>query len=119
MACEIIKTNNDLVRIRISGIMRVADLRNLQATGMDLIRKGHKLRLLVLLENFQGWEQSGAWADTGFLPDQDRGIQKIAFVGDEKWRDQACAFVAQGLRPFAIEYFASSAQAEAERWLQT
>ena len=118
MACEIIKTEGDLVRIRISGIMRVADLRTLQASGLELIRQGNKLRLLVLLENFEGWEQSGDWANTGFLPDQDRGIHKIAIVGDEQWRDQACAFVAQGLRPFAIEYFASSAQAEAERWLQ-
>ena len=118
MACEIIKTNGDLVHIRISGIMRVADLRTLQASGLELIRQGNKLRLLVLLENFEGWEQSGDWADTGFLPDQDRGIHRIAIVGDEQWRDQTCAFVAQGLRPFAIEYFASSAQAEAERWLQ-
>jgi hypothetical protein len=118
MASEIIGIEGDVVRIRISGVMRVADLRMLQASGLELIRQGNKLRLLILLEDFQGWEQSGDWANTGFLPDQDRGLQKIAFVGDEQWRDQACAFVAQGLRPFAIEYFASSARAEAERWLQ-
>jgi hypothetical protein len=118
MASEIIKAEGAVVRIRISGIMRVADLRKLQTSGLELIRQGNKLRLLVLLEDFQGWEQSGDWADTGFMPDQDRGIHKIAIVGDEQWRDQTCAFVAQGLRPFAIEYFALSAQAEAERWLQ-
>jgi hypothetical protein len=71
-----------------------------------------------MLENFQGWEPSHAWETTGFMLDRDRQIQKMAFVGVEKWRDQTCAFVAKGLRKFEIEYFLPSESAEAERWLQ-
>jgi len=98
--------------------MSVADLRKLQDAGLDVIKQGVKVRLLVLLEAFQGWEHSGDWATAGLLPDQDRGIHRIAIVGDEQWRDRACAFVARGLRPFAIEYFAPSDRAGAETWVQ-
>jgi len=118
MASEIIGIEGDGVRVRISGQMSVTDLRRLQSAGMELIRQGRKLRVLVLLEDFQGWEHSGDWDATGFLSDQERGMQKIAIVGDEQWRDQTCAFVAKGLRPFAIEYFASAARTEAEDWVQ-
>lgn len=118
MACEIIGIDGDLQRIRISGVMCVADLLTLQEASLKLIRQGSTIRVLVMLENFQGWEQSSAWEQTAFMPDQDRQMQKMAIVGDEQWRDQACAFVAKGLRSFEIEYFLPSEFAEAERWLQ-
>ncbi len=118
MPCTISRDSTGVLCARISGTMSVADLRRLQDAGLDVIKQGVKLRLLVLLEDFRGWERSGDWATAGLLPEQDRDIQKIAIVGDEQWRDQACAFVARGLRSFEIEYFASSARAEAGRWLQ-
>ena len=82
------------------------------------MNRGHGLRLLIMLENFQGWEQTSAWEQTAFMPDQDRQMQKMAIVGDAQWRDQACAFVAKGLRSFEIEYFLPSECAEAESWLK-
>jgi len=118
MACEIIQAEKKVVHIRISELMCVADLRILQETCMALMNKVETLKLLIVLENFQGWEQSSAWAQTAFMGDQAGQIQKMAFVGDEQWRDQACAFVGKGLRTFEIEYFLPSALAEAERWLQ-
>ncbi len=118
MACEIIQAEAGIVRIRISEQMCVEDLRRAQETCIALMNKGGILKLLIMLENFQGWEHSSAWAETAFMADQDRQIQKVAFVGDEQWRDQACAFIGKGLREFEIKYFLPSACAEAERWLQ-
>jgi hypothetical protein len=117
MAYEIIQAGEGVVRVRISGEMCVADLRMLQETCVALMNKGGILKLLIMFENFQGWEHSSAWEQTDFMPDQDKQIQKMAFVGEEQWRDKACAFVGKGLRTFEIEYFLPSALAEAERWL--
>ena len=119
MACKIIQAGAGIVRIRISEQMCVEDLHSAHETCIALMKKGGILKLLVMLENFHGWEHSSAWAETVFMADQDRQIQKMAFVGDEQWRDQACAFVGKGLRSFEIEYFVPSASAEADRWLQS
>ena len=119
MACEILGSEGPVLRIRISGVMSVADLLMLQEASLELIRQGNNIRALVMLENFQGWEHSSAWNQTSFMPDQEKQLQKMAFVGDEQWRDKACAFVGKGLRTFEIDYFLPSACAEAERWLQS
>lgn len=118
MAAEIIESTDGLVRIRIWDQMCIADLQMLQEACKALMDQGYTIRLLIILENFQGWESSHDWETTGFMLDRDSQIQKMAFVGVEQWRDQMCAFVAKGLRKFKIEYFSPSACAEAERWLQ-
>lgn len=118
MAAEIIEAVDGLVRIRVWEQMRIADLQMLQEACIALMDQGHTVRLLIVLENFQGWEPSDDWDKTGFMLDRDRQIKKMAFVGVEQWRDQACAFVAKGLRKFEIEYFLPSECTEAERWLQ-
>jgi hypothetical protein len=119
MACEITQAGEDVVRIRISGQMCVSDLRMAHETLMAIMNKGGILKLLIMFENFQGWEHSSAWEQTSFMPDQDKQIQKMAFVGEEQWRDKVYAFAGKGLRTFEMEYFQPSECAEAERWLQT
>jgi len=46
-------------------------------------------------------------------------IEKMAIVGDEKWRDDALAFTAKGFRPTAIEFFPASSLHEARTWLSS
>ena len=46
-------------------------------------------------------------------------IEKMAIVGDEKWRDDALAFTAKGFRPTAIEFFPASRMNEARIWLSS
>jgi len=97
--------------------MKLADQQSLQSTGMELIARDKKVRLLVTLENFRGWEQGVDWGDIGFLLAYGNDIAKIAFVGDERWKDLAFAFVGKGLRTTEIEFFPSSSSKEAERWI--
>jgi hypothetical protein len=97
--------------------MKLADQQSLQSTGMELIAQDKKVRLLVTLENFRGWEQGVDWGDIGFLLAYGNDIAKIAFVGDERWKDLAFAFVGKGLRTTEIEFFPSSSSKEAERWI--
>jgi stage II sporulation SpoAA-like protein len=105
--------------------MRALDLSN------DLIERGgrrhaggshRRLRTApagVLLDGFGGWERHRDWGDVTFAMGAGRNIEKMAIVGDEKWRDEALAFTAAGFRPTAIEFFAASQLADAKRWLAT
>jgi hypothetical protein len=87
MACEITRIDDAGLYVRISGIMKLADQQSLQASGMELIAQHKKVRLLVTLEDFQGWEQGVDWGDIGFLLAYGNDVAKIAFVGDERWKD--------------------------------
>jgi stage II sporulation SpoAA-like protein len=73
----------------------------------------------ALLDGFEGWERHRDWGDVSFVTQEGRHIEKMAIVGDEKWRDEALAFTAAGFRPTAIEFFAASQLGNAKRWLST
>jgi hypothetical protein len=53
------------------------------------------------------------WGDVSFMNQQGQHIEKMALVGDEKWRDDALAFTAKGFRPTVIEFFAAPGMNEA------
>jgi SpoIIAA-like len=53
------------------------------------------------------------------MMEQGQQIEKMAIVGDEKWRDDALAFTAKGFRPTAIEFFPSSRLNEAHTWVSS
>lgn len=117
MAHEVILIDGTTVYIKISGVMKLADQQSLQTAGMGLIAQGKKVRLLVTLENFQGWEKGVDWGDVGFLMAHGNDIAKIAVVGDERWKEQIFAFLGKGLRTTEIEFFRSSSMKEAESWV--
>jgi hypothetical protein len=44
--------------------------------------------VLVIVENFKGWERGADWGDRDFFVEHDHQIEKIAIVGDPKWELQ-------------------------------
>jgi hypothetical protein len=119
MAYEIIEIDNDIVHVRILGVMRLADQRALQSVARDLIERGMKPRLLVMTEDFEGWEKEEGWGDVGFLMDYGNDIARMAIVSEERWREQAFMFTGKGLRTTAIEFFPLSSLDEAELWIRS
>ena len=118
MACEIIRTDGPVVYARISGVMQLTDMQSLQTAGMVVIRQGAKARLLVTIQDFQGWQKGADWGDMGFQIEHGKDIAKIAFVGDEKWKDNVFAFVGKGLRTTQIEFFPADSAKDAEIWIR-
>lgn len=117
MAHEIVGIADAVLTIRISGVMKLSDQQSLQTAGAEWMRKGRKLRLLIALVDFKGWEKGVDWGDVGFLMSHGDDIAKMAFVGDERWRDQVFAFVGKGFRKTEIEFFSASSMQEAENWV--
>jgi hypothetical protein len=98
VAYEIIQIADAVVCVRIWDVMQMADLEALQTVAKELIEKGKKVRLLAILENFQGWEKGVDWGDVSFLMEQGNSIVKMAIVGKERWKDKVFLFVGKGLR---------------------
>ena len=117
MPVEIINSSGKLLEIKIRGMLKKADHERIVKIAKEAIAREGKIRALIIAEDFEGWEQHEAWGDVSFMMEEGQRIEKMAIVGDEKWRDDALAFTAQGFRPTAIEFFTVSRLNEARKWL--
>ena len=118
MACEILRVEGDLVSAKFSGVMRLNDQQALQDIARQIIERGEKVRLLAILEGFQGWEKGVDWGDIDFMVKYDDRVFKMAIIGDMKWREKIFAFVGKGLRATEIEFFTIDRFTEALSWVR-
>ena len=117
MPVEITNSSGKLLELKIRGMLKKADYDRIIQIAKESIAREGKIRALTILDGFEGWERSGDWGDVSFMMDQGQHIEKMAIVGDEKWKDDALAFTAKGFRPTAVEFFPSSRLDEARTWL--
>lgn len=117
MPFEVIGSSGNLISVKITGELKKAESDRMQAIAAEFIKREGKIRMLVFLENFIGWEKGADWADTSFQSKHDSDIEKIAIVGDEKWRNLVLAFTGKPFRPVEIEYFTPSQLEQAHAWI--
>jgi hypothetical protein len=118
MAFTIIDSSGPIVSAKITGKLSKPEVSQIQTMALEAIRRWRKIKALLILENFAGWEREGDWGDISFLSEHDRDIAKIAVVGENEWRDLSCAFLAKGFRQAAVEYFLPADLAKARAWLE-
>ena len=117
MPIQMINASGKLLQVRIRGIFKKADHDRIVQIAKEAIAREGKIRALVILEGFEGWERHEGWGDVSFMMEQGRDIEKMAIVGDQRWKDDAIAFTAKGFRPTAIEFFAVSHMNAARIWV--
>ncbi len=117
MPASIQHESGNLFRICISGILRQAELKEVQAIAAQEITSLGRITLLFVLEQFEGWDRDAHWGDLAFYEAHDKHIDKIAIVGDEKWRDHGLAFAGAGIRTAAVRFFRPAERAQARAWL--
>ncbi len=117
MSADIVSVENGILTLKISGKLTQPELAVAQNTARGILRQHGKMRILVLAENFQGWERGGDWGDLSFQDENDQYMEKIAIVGDKKWEDLALIFAGKGFRHCLVEYFQPEEAAKAQAWL--
>jgi hypothetical protein len=107
-------------RLDIEGRLRKADLDRAQDSLLaELDRAGQpSVRLLVVLDGFEGWDDSSNWSDLSFYAAHGNRIERMAIVAAERWRDQALMFAAADLRKGPVEFFEAARLDDARRWLE-
>jgi stage II sporulation SpoAA-like protein len=118
MSAKIVGIDSDVVTVQIAGRLLEREFTALQQEVGRIISGRGRTRLLVLVEEFEGWEPKVKWGDFSFQLQHDANIDRMAIVGDRKWADLALLFATQGLRPFPIEYFDTLETARAKAWLE-
>jgi hypothetical protein len=81
-----------------------------------LIQKRGKIRILLQMRDFHGWDASALWEDIKFDWKHYSDIERIAMVGNSKWEQGMAIFC----RPFTgakIQYFPEAKREEALGWI--
>jgi hypothetical protein len=81
------------------------------------IGRTRAIRLLVVLEGFDGWEPGPGWNDLSFYARHGDQVERIAIVGPERWRHEALMFASADLRRAPVRYFDD--RPAAESWIQS
>ena len=101
--------------VKVSGELAQSDIKGFQQEVGPVLEGAEDVALLVILEDFAGWQTEKGWEDTSFADSYDEHLSRFAIVGDEQWRDQVLMFALAGLRPVEIEYF--NDESAARGWL--
>lgn len=81
------------------------------------IQQYGKVRMLVVLNDFHGWDAGALWEDIKLDVKHFNDIERLALVGESKWEKGMATFC----RPFTtakIEYFDLAQLDDARRWIQ-
>ena len=104
-------------RLDVSSTLTRPDLEQWQRALAREIDKHGPVRLLVVLDRFNGWAEDDSWNDMAFYQTHGDRIERMAVVGEDRWRDQTLMSVGAGLRQGAVEYFVPGAISQARAWL--
>jgi hypothetical protein len=118
MSAEIVNDQGDTLVFKITGKLAQSELATAQKDAAKILQKSGTKHMLVLAEHFEGWGK-GDWGDLSGQMTMEPYIDRMAIVGDEKWRSLALMFAGKGIRRMPIEYFAPTDLAKAQAWLHS
>jgi hypothetical protein len=117
MGIEVLELSRNLMMFIVSGQLTQLELAEAQRQAAASMSKMDRVRIIVIAEDFRGWEKGGQWDDMSFQAENDGKVERMAIVGDKKWKELVLTFVGQGLREFPIEYFEHGQLAKARSWV--
>ena len=117
VSVQIEKGNQPVVRV--SGVLGKEEHVQAISEAAKLIERKGKIRVLLLLEGFDGWEETD-WDDARinkYTFQHDADITKLALVGDRKWEEPMLAFAGHPLTAKDVRFFETRQLEEARAWL--
>jgi hypothetical protein len=107
----------DLYRLDVRGVLAKAEFERWQSVLASELAGGRHVRLLVVLDGFEGWAPGDNWSDLGFYMEHGDSIDRIAIVGDPRWRSEMMMFAVADLRKGPVEFFPTQDIADARKWV--
>jgi hypothetical protein len=117
MGVTIQPEEGDVRAIRITGLLRKSEMDAAWAAEARKWGPATRIKALVMMEGFEGFERGADWGDISFLVKHDRQVDKIAIVGDPKWESEMLIFAGAGFRQGQVKFFPPSQLAQARAWL--
>jgi hypothetical protein len=114
---ELPESHGKVLGFKMSGKLHDEDYKKFVPLVDAAIAGQGKVRLLVLLDDFHGWDMHALWDDIKFATTHYTKIERIAMVGDKKWEH----WMARVCKPFTlakVHYFDTTQLDEAWKWIK-
>jgi hypothetical protein len=105
-----------ILEVNLHGKLGRRDFDRLVPDTERLIRQYGKIRILVTLREFHGWNLGALWDEIKWEAKHFNDVERIAIVGDESWH----RFMAGLCKPFttaSVRFFKLDQLDNAHRWL--
>jgi hypothetical protein len=117
MGVTIQQEESKLMVMRITGLLRKAELDAALAAEARKWGSATRIKVLVMVEDFEGFERDADWGDISFLVKHDDQIEKIAIIADPKWEIETLTFAGAGFRKGEVKFFPRNQLAQARAWV--
>jgi hypothetical protein len=117
MSMTVHHERDNVFRLEVRGKLSRNDFERCQTVLISEMRRLGPVRLLFLLEEFEGWAPHDDWHDLTFYVKHGGMIERIAIIGNERWRSESLMFAAADLRKAHVEFFSEGKAADARAWL--
>ena len=117
MAVTIQQEEGSLIVLRMTGLLRKSEMDAALAAEARKWGPATRIKVLAVMEDFEGFERGADWGDITFLVKHDHQIEKIAIVADKKWESDALTFAGAGFRQGQVRFFPQNQLAQARAWL--
>ena len=110
------EASGKILVVNLTGKLTKEDYQQFVPHVESLIKQHGKVRMVVKMHDFHGWEMSALWEDLKFDWKHFSHIERLALVGEKRWEAGMAAFC----RPFtgaAIRYFDVSEASKATEWI--
>jgi len=103
--------------LRITGLLRKSEFDAALANEARQWGPATRVKVLVIVENFKGWERGADWGDIAFFETHGDQIDKIAIVADPQLETDLLMFAGAGFRRAPVKFFSANQLASAQAWL--
>jgi hypothetical protein len=111
-------THDDLVEVHVLNRLLRTDYDSIVPVLMELAGRFGKLRYLVFLDNFQGWEPSAMWRELKFDAQHRDTVGKVAVIGASLMQ-RLTAEAARIYLSGPVEFFPRDQEAKARAWIES
>jgi len=108
-------TAENVIEVTLTGTLSGADYKEFVPRTEALLKRFDKVRMVVILKDFHGWNAGALWEDLKFDMKHFTDIDRLAIVGDSKWEKGMTIFC----KPFTtatVKYFDIANVDDARAW---
>jgi hypothetical protein len=106
-----------ILRVTVTGTVSQSDIEQFAEQFEKAASDQEKVRMLIELKDFEGWDFKGLWADLRFDVSHQDQMERIAILGDKRWEDWGTA-LSDPFFKAELKFFETDERAAAEAWLQ-
>ena len=103
--------------VRIRGLITDDTFKRLRDQAAKQLATVRSVKGLIVLEGFEGWGKGQAAGNLDLMLRYDAQMEKLAVVGDQKWREEFLMFLGAGYRHAKVRFFATEELQKARDWL--